>query len=317
MEDSMVYDLIIIGAGSAGLTAAIYAGRKKMNTLILTKQIGDLPSAAYEIENFPGFLKIKGEELNEKMRQQVKKYGIEIQENAAVSKIEKNNGHFLIKTREGEDFESKTVIIASGRRPKKLEIPGAKAFESKGVSFCTICDAPLFDGKKVAIIGGGNAAMASGRDLLPYADEIYILQHREKFTADEASIEELKKTGKAHFITNAEAKEIKGGQFVEALIYEDLSVKGGKKEEKELKVGGVFINIGQIPNTDFVRDLAEMNEAGEIIVDPLTTQSSVPGLFAAGDCASVLYKQCIIAAGEGAKAALSAHRYLSDTLKDI
>lgn len=302
----MLYDLIIIGSGPAGLTAAIYASRKKLNTLILAKETGNQFSAAYEIRNFPGFLEIKGSDLNEKMRQQVKRCGVEIKNETTISKIEKKNGNFLIKTESGGDFETKTIIIASGRSPKKLEVPGAKEFETRGVAFCAICDAPIFAGKNVAVIGGGNAAMTSVRDLLPYANEIYVLQHSRKFIADEASIEELKKTGKAHFLTNAETMEIKGKQFVEEIVYKDLA----SGEEKTLKVGGVFVNIGQTPNTDFAKGLVNMNEWGEIIINPLTTQSSVPGIFAAGDATNIPYKQCVIAAGEGAKAALSAYHYI-------
>jgi alkyl hydroperoxide reductase subunit F len=306
IKSVMLYDLIIIGAGPAGLTAAIYASRKKMNTLILTEQIGNQSSAAYEIENFPGFLKIKGAELNEKMREQVAKYGVPIKEGMAISGIKKKGGNFLIKLKGGENFETKTVIIASGRKPKKLELPGAKEFEAKGVSFCTVCDAPIFAGKDVAIIGGGNAAMASARDLVHYASRIYILQHREKFTADEINIEKLKNTGKVHFLVNAEAREIKGKQFVEGIVYENLTTG----EKKELKVGGVFINIGQIPNTDFVKGFLKLSEKGEIIIDGRTNETSVPGIFAAGDVSDGLYKQCVVAAAEGAKAALSAYHYI-------
>ena len=274
--------------------------------MVLTKKIGDQPSALYELENFPAFLRIKRIELDQKIVEQVKKFGVEIKEDSAVSKIEKIDKGFLIKTQEGRDFKTKAVIIATGRKPKKLEVPGAKEFETKGVSFCSICDGPLFREKRVAGIGGGNAAMASVKDLLAYAKEIYVLHHSEKFAADEASLEQLKKISKVHFIINAETKEIKGDQFVKALVYEDK--KTGEK--KEIPVEGVFINIGQSPNTDFAKDLLQMNKWGEIMIDFSTNQTSVPGIFAAGDCTNIPYKQYIIAAGEGAKAALSAHNYL-------
>ena len=172
----MIYDLIIIGSGSAGLTAAIYAARKKMNTLILTKKIGDRPSSFYEIENFPGFLKIRGTELNEKMIEQVARYGVPIKEDMAVSGIEKKDGNFLVKTETGENFETKTVIIASGRKPKKLEAPGAKEFETKGVSFCTVCDAPIFAGKNVAVIGGGNSGVTNALYMAEMASKVFLLE---------------------------------------------------------------------------------------------------------------------------------------------
>ncbi len=304
----MIYDLIIIGSGSAGLTAAIYAARKKINALVLTKKIGDRPSAGYEIENFPGFLKIRGAELNEKMKEQAERYGVPIKEEMAVSDIEKKDGNFLIKTEQKENFEAKAVIVASGRKPKKLNVPGAKEFETKGVSFCTTCDAPVFAERDVAVIGGGNAALISALDLTSYTNKVYLLQHDEKFIGDETTMEKLRVSGKVIFLVNAETIEIQGNQFVESLVYEDAKTK----EKKELKVSGIFISIGQSPNTEFAKNLVNLNERGEIIIDPFTTQSSVPGLYAAGDCANTPYKQCVIAAGEGAKAALSTHEYLEN-----
>lgn len=314
----MIYDLIILGSGPAGLTAAIYAARKKMNTLVLAKQVGGQSLMAYSIENFPGFLKISGAELIAKMKEQVDKYGVAIKDGMVVAAIEKKDGHFLVKTEQRENFEAKTIIIALGKMPKKLEVSGVKEFEGRGVSFCTTCDAPLFAGKDVAVVGGGNAGLKSAEDLVPYAKKIYVLQHGPRFIGDELTIERLKKTGKVEFITNAEILEIKGKKpvpnraggsglgFVEGLVYEDLATG----EKKDLAVAGVFVNIGQIPNTDFLKGFLELNEKGEIIIDCRTNETSAPGIFAAGDVSNGLYKQCVIAAGEGAKAALSAHEYL-------
>ena len=302
----MVYDLIILGSGSAGLTAAIYASRKKLNTLILTKQIGGQSLNASEIENFPGFLKISGAELIEKIKEQVAKYGVKIKDGVTINGIEKKDAIFSVKTGENKIFESKAIIIALGKTPKKLEVPGAQKFEGRGVSFCTICDAPLFAGKNTAVIGGGNAALKSAMDLLAYSPKIYILQHSDKFIGDEITVEKLKASGKVELLTNAETLEIKGNDFVEGFVYKDL-ITG---ERKELAIGGVFVNIGQIPNTDFLKGFLALNREGEIIIDPRTTQTSVDGIFAAGDVADLPYKQCVIAAAEGAKSALSAHEYL-------
>lgn len=307
----MKYDLIIIGSGIAGLTAAIYASRKKMKTLVLTKEVGEPFLAGYAVENYPGLPKISGGELVKKAKEQALKFGVLIKEGYAVTSIEKKGENFLVKTAKEDNFETKTVIIAAGRMPRKLDVPGAREFENRGVSFCTICDAPVFSGKNVAVIGGGNAALKSALDLLPYANKIYVLQHREKFVGDEVSIEKLEKTGKVTFLVNVETKEIKGKDFVESLIYEDLATG----EKKELAVGGVFVNIGQIPNSNFAEGFLGLNERGEIIVGCRTTQSSVPGIFVAGDVADLPFKQYIIAAGEGAKAALSAHEYLLKTGK--
>ncbi len=302
----MVYDLIILGSGPAGLTAAIYAVRKKMSAVILTKQVGGQCLMAPSIENFPGFSKISGADLISKIKEQVDKYGAPIKDGLTIGSIKKKNENFLVKTAEGENFEAKTVIVALGRMPKKLEVAGAKEFEGRGLSFCTICDAPVFAGKDVAVIGGGNVGLRSAEDLLSYAKNIYVLQHRPKFIGDELTIERLKKTGKVAFLTNAETREIRGKKFVESLVYEDLATG----EKKELKVGGVFVNIGWIPNTAFLKGFLNLNEQEEIIIDPLTNETSVKGIFAAGDVSNILYKQCVLAAAEGAKAALSAHEHL-------
>jgi len=300
----MIYDSIIIGAGPAGLTAAIYASRKKMNVLILAKEKGGQFSLAYDIENYPGFLKITGLELIGRIEEQVKKYGVEIKK-SEVENIKKAGSHFLVTTGK-ENFEAKTVIIASGRTPKELNVAGAEEFQNRGVSFCTTCDAPVFFGKDVAIIGGGNSALKSALDLLPYANKIYLLQHRGKFIGDEETIEKLKKSGKATFLVNAEIREIRGKKLVESLIYEDLITK----KQKELAVNGVFVNIGQSPNADFAENFLEINDKGEIVIEPATNKTSKDGVFAAGDVTNIPYKQYIVAAGEGAKAALSAHEYL-------
>lgn len=301
----MTYDLIILGSGSAGLTAAIYAARKKMNTLVLAKQIGGQSLIASEIENFPGFLEISGAELNKKIREQVKKYGVPIKDGVTIEVIEKKDGIFSVNTDSGV-FESRAVIVASGKTYKKLDVPGAKKFEGRGVSFCTICDAPLYADKNTAVIGGGNTALRSAVDLLAYSPKIYILQHRDKFIGDEIMVEKLKAAGKVELLTNAEALEIKGNKFVEGLVYENTVTR----EKKELAVGGIFVNIGHTPNSEFLRGFLALSRAGEVIVDPRTGQTSVEGVFAAGDVTDQPYKQCIIAAAAGAKAALSAHEYL-------
>jgi len=187
-----------------------------------------------------------------------------------------------------------------------LNVPGENEFLNRGVSTCAICDAPFYSGKDVAVIGGGNSAFASAYDLLKYASKIYILQHRENFIGDKSMYEKLEKSGKVEFLNNAETKEIKGVKFVESLLYEDIKLK----ETKELKVGGIFVSIGQIPNSKFVEGFLELNNFKEIIVDCKNNKTSVEGIFAAGDVTDVKHKQSIVAAGEGAKAMLSASEYL-------
>lgn len=307
----MVYDIIIIGGSSAGLMSAIYAARKKMKILLLAKQIGGQCLLANTIENFPGIDSISGKELIGRMFNQLQKYDLEIKDGMEAESIEKQGENFLVKIKNGESFGTKTIIIATGKVLRGLNIPGEKEFKNKGVTYCSICDAPLFSGKDVVVVGSGNSAMESAMDLVKYADKIYVLARREKFKGDEFLREKLKNTGKAEFLTNAEVKEIKGGKFVEKLVYQDTKTK----ELKEIPVSGVFINIGWAPATGFLsasggKNFVEMNDKREIIVNHKTQETSVQGVFAAGDVADGLYKQIIIAAGDGAKAALSAYNYL-------
>ncbi len=302
----MIYDVAIIGGAAAGLTAGIYAGRKKLKTAILTKEVGGQSLLTDTIENFPGFDSISGRDLIDKMRLQVEKYGVEIKEGIEAEKIRKDDKKFLISVRNSEPVEARAIIIATGKNSKRFGVPGEKEFENKGVSFCSICDAPLFGGKDVAVVGGGNSGLEAATDLAEYANKIYVLEYDSKIRGDELTREKLKKTGKVEFITDAQVQEIEGGDFVEKIIYKDR--KSGEK--KELVVGGVFVNIGLIPATAFLNGFVDLNELGEVIVNHKTTETSVEGVFAAGDVSDTGFKQCIIAAGEGAKAALSAYGYL-------
>lgn len=294
------YDLIIVGADAAGLTAGIYAGRKKADALILSQKIGGQSLFTDNMENYPGFLKISGMELIGRLSEQVKKFEVPVKEEEVLS-VSGDIGDFSVKTQGGE-YKAQKIIIATGSGWRPLNIPGEEKFMGKGVSVCAICDAPFYSGKDVAVVGGGNSAFESALDLLKYAGKIYILQHREKFVGDAVPFEKLKKEKSVVFITSAETKEIKGDKFVEGLLYEDL--KTG--ETKELKVSGVFVNIGRIPNTSFLKDFVDLNERGEIVIDSKTNTTSRPGIFAAGDVTDVKFKQFVIAAAEGAKAVLSA-----------
>ena len=303
-----MYDLVIIGGATSGLTAGIYAARKKLNAVILTKEIGGQNLQTENIENFPGFEKISGPELTEKMKKQVQNYGLQIKSGTEVKSISKIDDFFEIVTNTPDKIKTKSIIIATGKKHKKLSIPGEKKFENKGVVYCSICDAPLFGGKDVVVAGSGNSGLGSAFDLLKYANKIYIIGRAEKVKGDEFLQEKLKKYDKVVFITSADVKEIKGSDFVEEVVY--LDKKSGK--EKSLKAQGVFVNIGWLPSSSFLKNFVKLNEYGEIIVDPKTNETSIKGVFAAGDVTDVKYKQCVIAAGEGAKAALSAYDYLKN-----
>lgn len=304
----MVYDLIIIGGASAGLSAAIYAARKKLEFIVITEKTGGQSLLTERIENYPGFTEISGFELVQKFTEQAEKYGTEIKEGEDYKALEIKNDSslFSLRLQNGEILKTKSVIVASGKRPRMLGAPGEKEFTGKGVTYCSICDAPLYSSKDVVVVGGGNAGMESAIDLLKYANKIYVLEYDSKIRGDEVSQEKLRQSKKVEFITNAEITEIKGEKFVKSVVYKDR--KSGEK--KEIPAEGVFVNVGQIPNSDFVKGFLNLNEFNEITINHKTCETYVSGVFAAGDVTDIPFKQCVIAAGQGATAALSAHKYL-------
>jgi NADH-dependent peroxiredoxin subunit F len=302
-----IYDLIIVGGGPAGISAGIYAARKKINTLLVAKNFGgQMSQKSVEIENYPGFSEISGQELIQKLVNHLKKFEIGIVAQNAV-KIEKAGEIFLVTADDGQNFQAKAVIVASGSEPRHLDVPGEREFLGKGVSYCSICDGPFFTDKTVAVLGGGNAAFETAASLSKLAKNIYILENSPEIRADAVIQERAMASGKCQIITNASVLEITGDKFVSGLVFEDQQTK----EKKELKLDGIFVEIGSVPVTSFLDDtLVDFNEKKEIVVDLATNQTKTPGLFAAGDVGSFPYKQIIIAAGEGAKAALSANNYL-------
>jgi len=304
-----MYDLIIIGGGPAGITAGIYAIRKKLNTLLISRDFIGQVGKAFLIENYPGFEGILGLDLIAKFKKQLEKFEIDINEGEEVSKIlKRKDGTFEIITSQKDRYFARAVIVASGRDPRPLEVPGEKEFLGRGLSYCTTCDAPLFQDKKVAVIGGGNSGFEAALELAKYCPKIYILHHGPEPKADEITQERVKKIKKIKVLLNTEIQEIKGKNFVESIVYQDLKAK----KQKTLKVAGVFVQIGSIPATGFVKGLVDFNEKDEIKIDPKTNITKTPGLFAAGDVTNVPLKQIIVAAGEGAKAALSVYEYLQE-----
>lgn len=303
----MLYDLIILGGGPAGIAAGIYAARKKIKTLLITDTFGGQAVIAGKIENFIGFKSISGVEMAKKLEEHLRaQEGIEIKDGQKISAIEKQSGIFSIKT-DGEDFfESKTVLIALGSRYRRLKIPGEKEFEGKGVFYCSICDAPLMKNKTAIVVGGGNSGFDAIADLLPHASKIYLLEFSDAPKGDPITLEKLKTSEKLEIITMANAKEIIGKKFVDALKYEDR--KTG--EIKEIKTDGVFAAIGYEPNTDLVKNLTKTDEKRKIIVDCKTQKTSCEGAWAAGDTTDVLYNQINIAIGDAIKAVLNIYEYL-------
>lgn len=301
-----MYDLIIIGAGPAGLSAAIYAVRKKLNLLVLTNDIGGQTTEAHTVDNYLGIPGLLGVELVEKFREHAKKLKVEIKESIVVEKIVPTDGDFAVKTNKG-DWEAKAIIITTGKRYRKLEIPGAAEFEGKGITYCATCDAPLYKDKIVAVVGAGDAGQDAAWQLIKYAKKIYLLNRYGELRGDDLEIQDrLKKNAKVEIINDCYPIEIKGDKFVKSLILK----YNGSDEKKEIALDGIFVEIGSLPASEYLKDVIKLNERGEITIDSRTNATSRAGIFAAGDVTDILHKQMIVAAGEGAKAALSAYEYL-------
>jgi alkyl hydroperoxide reductase subunit F len=295
-------DLIIIGGGPAGCTAGIYSARKKLDTLLIAKDFtGQIGHSAW-VENYPGFERVKGLDLAKSFKSHLESFDIKVNEFEEVKEIREYEGSFTVITDEGE-YNAKSIIICSGAKTKKLGLPNEEKFLGKGISYCVTCDESSFEGKDVAVVGGGNAGVEAAIELARFAKKVYLLECEEKLSADEVLIERLKKEG-GNIITACDIKEFKGKEELEGVIY----MKEG--EEKSLEVDGCFIEIGSKPNSDFVKGFVDLNDKGEIIVDPKTFETSVKGIFAAGDVVDFKDKQVVIATGQGATAALSAYRYL-------
>jgi thioredoxin-disulfide reductase len=303
-----MYDLIIIGAGPAGITAGIYAARKKLKTLLLVRDLVGQAGKISEIENWPGEKNISGMSLMQNLLDHLRGFEIEIKEGEIATDIKKKGEFFEIKTKRGNSYSTKTIVVASGRTQRHLGVPGEEEFTGRGVSICSTCDAPFYKDKIVAVVGGGNAGFRTALDLIPYASKIYILDASGKIRADEAFQEKANQSGKIEIIFNAKVLEIKGEKRAEHLLYQDVLTK----EQKELPVGGVFIEIGSVPATEFLDGFVDFTKSGDVAINPKTCETKTPGIFAAGDVTDVVYKQLIIASGEGAKAALSAHNYLQN-----
>ena len=298
------YELIIVGAGPAGITAGVYAARKRMYVLIITGDIGGQTSLSWDIENYLGYQFITGPELVEKFKEHLDQFEVKVKEDEKVTTIEKAGDIINIKTDKG-DYTAKTAIIASGRRPRKLGVQGEDDFKNKGITYCATCDAPLFAGMDVAVIGGGNAGLDATLQLIKIAKRIYLIEAKSQLSADRIMIQKAQESGKVSVYTDTKVKRIYGEQLVQG-----MEIVGGEKEE-DIPVGGIFVEIGSVPASEFIMGV-EKNERGEIIVN-CSCETNVPGIFAAGDVTDVFAKQIIVACGEGAKAAIAAFDYLNRT----
>jgi alkyl hydroperoxide reductase subunit F len=299
-----MYELIIIGAGPAGMTSAVYAARKKLNALLISSDIGGQVLWTADVENYMGYQLIEGPELMSKFEEQVKQFPIDTKTGERVNSLSQTNKGFEVRTAEGESYQTRAVIIATGKRPRQLNVPGEEKLKGKGVTYCAICDGPLFADENIAIIGGGNSALEAADDMSKIAEHVYLVSLT-PFTGDQILIDKMTGASKMTVLLEHEVLEIKGENRVTRIKIRDLK----SKQERELDVSGVFIEIGLMPNSAPVKEIVQLNRLGEIEVS-CANETSVPGLFAAGDVTNVPEKQIVVAAGEGAKAALQAHRYL-------
>lgn len=296
-----MFDLIIVGAGPAGITASVYAARKRMKPLVITKDVGGQAALSGDIENYTGYQFITGPELAAKFEEHMRKYSVELKENEEVAEIKKKDNAVWVRT-DKSTYEAKTAIIASGKRSRELGVPGEKEFKNRGLTYCATCDGPLFSEKDVAVIGGGNSALDATLQLIKIANHIYLINITSHLTGDSIMQEKINESKKVSVLNNAQVAAILGDRMVSA-----VKIKREDREEM-LAVQGVFVEIGLISNSGFAKDL-EKNELGEIKVNSYN-QTNIPGIFAAGDVTDVPEKQIIVAAGEGAKATLGAFRYL-------
>jgi NADH-dependent peroxiredoxin subunit F len=299
---SKTYDLIIIGAGPAGITAAVYAARKKMDAIVLTGDIGGQGAGGGGIENYTGYQFITGQELVAKFEEHIGRYNVPVKENEPVNLLERRDEFIHVRTAKGE-YIAKAAIIASGKRSRELGVPGEKEFRNKGVSYCATCDGPIFDGKEVAVIGGGNSALDAALQLIRIARKVTMVNMTDRLAGDEIMLDKVTSSDKVVVLNRSRVKFVIGDKFVNSMVVD----QAGK--ESTIPVSGIFVEVGLQPNSEFVEGI-ERNARGEIMVT-CQSDTSIPGVFAAGDVTNVLEKQIIIAAGEGAKAALRAFGYIS------
>ena len=299
-----MYDLMIIGGGPAGLAASVYAARKRLNILLISLDIGGQVNKTLGVENYMGYQFIEGPELIDKFQTQVSQFPIDQKIGNKVSRLEKLDDGFEAITEAGDKYQARAVIYAAGKSPRKLNVPGEAELTGRGVTYCAICDGPVFSGQRVAVVGGGNSALEAVLDMVKIAEHVDLVSLT-SLTGDTILIEKLREAKNISIFTEYQAEKIEGQNFVEGMLIRDL--KSG--EGKQLRVSGVFVEVGLEPNSEPVKELVELNKWGEVPVN-CSCETAIPGLYAAGDVTDVPEKQIVIAAGEGAKAALQAHRYL-------
>ncbi|MEK7201149.1 MAG: FAD-dependent oxidoreductase [Patescibacteria group bacterium] len=302
-------DLLIIGGGPAGIAAGVYAARKRVQTVLVTQEIGGQSTVSEGIENWIGTPRISGQELAKSLKSHLQAYQgdvVRLVEGERVVSLERGEGGFKASTSEGKTFEARSVLIASGAGRRKLTVPGADEFEHKGLTYCASCDGPLFAGQDVAVVGGGNAGLETAAQLLAYAKSVILIHRRSEFKGDAITLEKILANEKLTALTDTEPVEVHGDKFVSGMTVKN--VKTG--ETMLLPVTGIFVEVGVIPNTNFAEGVVELDEVKRIKADPRNQRTSVEGIWAAGDCTDELYHQNNIAAGDGVKALEDIYQWL-------
>lgn len=309
MPKNDIYDVLVIGGGAAGYSGAVYAARFQLKTIVFAKEKGGLLFTTHLVENYPGIVRASGPEIMQMFENHVKDYNIPIMETEIVD-LKKEGDLYVAKDTEGKTYKGHTVIYATGTKRRRLDVPGDKEYYSKGVSYCATCDAPLFRNKVLVIVGGSDSAAKESLLLAEYASKVYIVYRGENVRAEPINLKRVMENKKIEIITNTNVIEIKGEKFVKSVVF-DKPYKG----KKEMEVGGVFVEIGHLPQTDLAKKLGvKLNQKGEIMIDRMA-KTNVPGLFAAGDVGDAPYKQAITGAAEAVIASFSAYEYINE-LKD-
>src|SRR3989338_1143314 len=309
MNLESIYDLAIIGGGPAGVAAGVYASRKRLRTVFITKDWGGQSLVSPEIQNWIGTIKVSGLDLGEMLKNHLKAYAediVDIQDGELVAKIEKSSSGFFVRTESSKTFETKTVLITAGSHRRKLDVPNADRFEHNGITYCASCDGPLFAGLDVAVVGGGNAGFETAAQLLAYCKSVMLLHRGDEFKADPVTVKKVLANPKMHALLNAEILSVEGDRAVTVLVYRTKE----KPDKQTLPVQGIFVEIGSVPSTEFVKGLVELDKYGQIVVGPRNQRASIAGVWAAGDVTDGLYHQNNIAAGDAVRALEDIYIYL-------
>lgn len=304
-----MYELAIIGGGPAGVSAGVYASRKKIRTVFITRNFESQSSVSDSIENWIGTITIPGMELAKSLENHLRAYAadiVDMKTGVYVKNLSKIDGGFEITYDNGESVQAKTVLIATGSHRRKLSVPGADTFEHKGVTYCATCDGPIFSGKDVAVIGGGNAGFESAAQLLAYAKSVTLIHKNADFKADPVTVEAVLKDPKMKTLTNVDITEITGDKFVSGLSYKNNQTG----EEGKLDVQGIFVEIGAVPTTEYAKDVVQLDDYNRVVIDPWNQRTTTDGIWAAGDCTNGIYHQNNIAAGDAVKALEDIYIYL-------